>query len=58
MNDKLEEIDYADYEVTEDDVQWLIAELRRARRKEQQYRAMLQVAAPAVLALLDAEVVE
>lgn len=55
MADRLDEIDYADYEVTEADVQWLIGEVRRARRKEAQYRAMLQIAAPAALALVDAE---
>jgi len=30
--DRLAEIDYADYEVTEDDVQWLIAEVKRQER--------------------------
>lgn len=31
MTDRLEEIDYVDHEITEDDVRWLIAEVRRLR---------------------------
>lgn len=39
----------------DDDMQWLFNEVRRARREEDIYRAMLLVAAPAAVELLDTE---